>query len=187
MQLSIPNVQTIADLHHSLVASRSETGLSDLRTARTSLGTFNNTYTRSAGELPAPRRSSTLSNLSEYTIELASSNGTGHTSTTSFISSGSQSNGFSTSNGTSTLAGLHRSVPVSQSSSFTGQQRHSRPPTGGKAIDRLPSEVMDKVMAHLRKIHQEPLQASCTTCFLRDLHSICMASKTWRRAARQNM
>ena len=76
---------------------------------------------------------------------------------------------------------------LSARNSFAQPVRSAALPAGGRAIDRLPQEVMDCVIEQLKVVHRDPLLASCATCYQRDLHSMCMTSKTWRRAARPHM
>jgi hypothetical protein len=154
----------------------------DLRASRPSMAPAR-AVVPSAKRRPAKlQRASTSSNSSVATNGSISSSGT-HTSAGSYSTNASSVYA----NGSWNLAGLHLPLSESQRSSSTISQRYSRPPTGSKAIDRLPQEVMDNVVAQLRAIHHSPRMASCTTCYLRDLHAMCMTSKTWRRAARQNM
>ncbi|KAI9843542.1 MAG: hypothetical protein M1838_002595 [Thelocarpon superellum] len=129
----------------------------DFRSSKASFTSSRTSLSWATAETPTTRRSSTLSQVTDC------------------------------SNGASLASGLTRPMPLSQRSSFALPRRDSVPPTGPHAVDRLPQEVLDNVIEQLKVVHADPLLASCTTCYLRDLHSMCMISKTWRRAARPKM
>ncbi|KAI9840532.1 MAG: hypothetical protein M1837_001546 [Sclerophora amabilis] len=54
-------------------------------------------------------------------------------------------------------------------------------------IHRLPHEISNCVMEQLKNIHMDPLLASCSTCYLRDLYSMALTSRSWNRAVRPTM
>lgn len=59
-------------------------------------------------------------------------------------------------------------------------------PRPNELFDKLPHEVLDMVMSHLRQLHLEK-SSSCATCWLRDCCEIAICSRGWLKAARNAM
>ncbi|KAI9678880.1 MAG: hypothetical protein M1829_001864 [Trizodia sp. TS-e1964] len=57
-----------------------------------------------------------------------------------------------------------------------------RPVKTRRPFHSLPQEIYDCIMKQLKILHSDPLSPSCATCYLRDLHSIALTSKTFCRA-----
>lgn len=73
-------------------------------------------------------------------------------------------------------------------SSLPAQHRISRstkPPL--PMFKRLPLEIYSCILEQLRMSHSSPPSQSCATCYLRDLYSLALVSRTWDRAARMKL
>lgn len=66
--------------------------------------------------------------------------------------------------------------------------KHTRPekPRPNELFDKLPHDVLDMIMGHLRRLHLEN-SSSCATCWLRDCCSIAVSNRGWLKAARDAM
>ena len=51
----------------------------------------------------------------------------------------------------------------------------------------LPGEVLELILDELKKLHLGKNTESCSTCWMRDLCSIMMASKKWSKFARTSL
>ena len=54
----------------------------------------------------------------------------------------------------------------------------------GEQFAALPGEVLELVMAELRKLHLGPGSTSCATCWMRDCCSVMISARKWRKFAR---
>lgn len=54
----------------------------------------------------------------------------------------------------------------------------------GEQFAVLPAEVLELIMAELRKLHLELGSSSCATCWMRDCCSVALGSKKWLKFAR---
>lgn len=59
-------------------------------------------------------------------------------------------------------------------------------PQPNELFNKLPNEVLDMIMGHLRNLHLENSN-SCATCWMRDCCSIAMSNRGWLKAARDAM
>lgn len=83
---------------------------------------------------------------------------------------------------------------VPMRNSVAGWQRRpemiktTRPPKPkpNELFNRLPNEVLEMIMGHLRNLHMEK-SSSCATCWMRDCCSIAMCNRVWLKAARDAM
>lgn len=75
----------------------------------------------------------------------------------------------------------------SQRSSFITQQklRSTKPPP--PVFQRLPLEIYECILLQLRTFHESQSSASCQTCYLRDLCSLALTSRTWDRVVRARL
>ncbi|KAJ4396730.1 hypothetical protein N0V93_000951 [Gnomoniopsis smithogilvyi] len=83
---------------------------------------------------------------------------------------------------------------ASMRNSVAGWQRrpemikHTRPqkPRPNELFEKLPHDVLDLIMGHLRILHMEN-SSSCATCWLRDCCSVSVSNRGWLKAARDAM
>lgn len=75
----------------------------------------------------------------------------------------------------------------SQRSSFITQQklRSTRPPP--PVFQNLPLEIYECIVLQLRIFHEAQASSSCQTCYLRDLCSLALTSRTWDRVVRAHL
>lgn len=52
---------------------------------------------------------------------------------------------------------------------------------------KIPGEILRLILDHLGDIHLAPSSSSCSTCWMRDLGSIALASRKWSKHARAKM
>lgn len=105
-------------------------------------------------------------------------------SASSYASAGSNTSlysHYSTAQGTNTT-----SLP-SRPSSLTNIQRlrSANPPP--PLFKRLPPAIYECIFQHLRTIHLSVSSTSCVTCYMRDLCSLALTSRTWDRAVRTRL
>lgn len=80
-------------------------------------------------------------------------------------------------------------LPGSQRSSYgkTPQPKSRCTTPGERAFQRLPPAVYDCILVHLRAFHEDASSLSCSTCYLRDMHSLALVSRKWDRAVRPRL
>ncbi|KAI9778906.1 MAG: hypothetical protein M1835_004818 [Candelina submexicana] len=98
----------------------------------------------------------------------------------SFTSYGSNASNFSNSNPNKVSMSSRSSVATPK---LQSRQMSPVPPV----FKRLPQEIYDCVLQHLRVVHLDPLSPSCATCYLRDLYSLALTSRLWDRAVRAQL
>ncbi|KAF2735018.1 hypothetical protein EJ04DRAFT_552221 [Polyplosphaeria fusca] len=68
----------------------------------------------------------------------------------------------------------------------TWRRTKLEPSAPSQLFKRLPREVYDCIMGQLEQLHFAQEQA-CSSCYLRDLHSLCLTNRAWDRAATAQM
>lgn len=58
-------------------------------------------------------------------------------------------------------------------------------PGPNEQFDRLPSEVLNLILDHLKRLHLEEESKSCATCWMRDCCSVAMCNRGWLKIARK--
>jgi hypothetical protein len=102
---------------------------------------------------------------------------TRRSSVSSYASLGSNLSTSSTVHTTATSIG-------SRNSSFIIQQRSRSTAPPPPVFRKLPSEIYECILQQLKIIHLDRHLQSCSVCYLRDLYSLALTSRTWDKAVR---
>lgn len=81
----------------------------------------------------------------------------------------------------------HTGAGWEQRSEMHQVQIHPSKPGPNAQFDRLPSEVLSLILAHLMRLHLAEDSNSCATCWMRDCCSIARCNEGWLDAARRAM